>query len=180
MVIVYWLLIVLMLVGVVGAIVPGIPGSSLIVISVVVWGALHGFSTVQLSLIVAIAVLVLSLGIDWLATYWGVKFAGASNWGLTGAIAGLTLGFLLGILPFSLPLGGPLLIIVAPIIGAFIGEFLFRRDLELSARTKQALQSCVGIVVGSIVGRLIQGVLAVAALIVFLVQTFPLVWSGQI
>jgi uncharacterized protein len=180
MVFLYWLLVILMVVGVVGAVVPGIPGSSLIVIGVLVWGAIKGFATVDWALGVSITVLVLSIGIDLLATYWGVKRAGASQWGLNGAIAGFTLGFLLGFLPISLPIGGPLLIIITPMLGAFIGEYLYRRELERIARINQAFQAGVGIVVGSIIGRLIQGVLAFAALIVFLWQTVPLVWSGQV
>lgn len=179
MVILYWLLVVLMLVGVVGAVVPGIPGSSLILISVVVWGAIHGFSTVQIPLIAAIAVFILSIGIDFLATYWGVKQAGASNWGLTGAMVGLVVGTL-GLLP-ALPFGGPILgILIGPLLGAFIGEFIYRRELQLAPRTEQAFKAGVGIVVGTIVGRVIQGILAIGAFVIFMLQTFPLVWTGQI
>ncbi len=177
MVILYWLLVVLMVVGVIGAIVPGIPGSSLILIAVVIWGAIDGFSTVYWALGIAILVFLLSIGIDYLAAYWGAKRSGASNWSQIGAIVGLVVATL-GLLP-ALPFGGPLLgILLGPLLGAAIGEFLYRRELEISLRLKQAFQAGVGIIVGSIVGRLIQGVLAIAALGVFLWQTLPHVVGG--
>jgi hypothetical protein len=171
--ILYWLLVAVMLVGVVGAVIPGIPGSSLIAIAVVIWGAVHGFSDLSWALGVAIVVLLLSLGIDFLASYWGAKQAGASNWGQIGAIAGLVVGTL-GLLP-ALPFGGPILgILFGPLLGAIVGEFLYRGELDLAPRTKQAFKAGVGIVVGSVIGRLIQGLLAIAAVVVFLVTTWPL------
>lgn len=172
MVILYWLLIVLMVVGIIGALVPGIPGASLILVSIFVWGAIDGFTKVWVALVTALAVLLLSLGIDFLAAYWGGKQAGASNWGQIGAFVGLTLGFF-GFLP-ALPFGGPLLgVVIGPLIGAIVGEFLYRRDLELQPRIKLAAQAGVGIVVGNLVGRLIQGVLAIASVVVFIFTTWP-------
>ena len=172
MVILYWLLIALMVVGVIGAVVPGIPGASLILIGVVIWGAINGFSTVSWPLGIALVVLLLSLGIDFLATYWGAKRAGASNWGQIGAIVGLVLG-VFGLLP-ALPIGGPIVgVLFGPLLGAFIGEFLYRRELELNPRFKQALTASIGIVVGSLVGRLIQGVLAIGSVVVFIYTTWP-------
>jgi hypothetical protein len=169
----YWLLVAVMVVGVIGAVVPGLPGSSLILIAVVVWGAVQGFSSVSWALGVTIGVLLLSLGIDFLATYWGAQRAGASSWGQIGAIAGLIVGTL-GLLP-ALPFGGPILgILLGPFVGAIIGELLYRRDIELEPRVKQALKAGVGIVVGSLIGNLIQGLLAIAAVVVFLATTWQL------
>lgn len=176
--ILYWVLVAVMLVGVIGAVVPGIPGATLIVIPVAIWGAINGFSGVWVPLAVAIAVLLLSIGIDFLATYWGAKQAGASQWGQTGAIVGLFIG-VFGLLP-ALPFGGPLLgILIGPLLGAFIGEFLFRRELELTPRAKQSLKAGIGIIVGSLVGRLIQGALALVAVIVFLFSTWSQVFGSS-
>lgn len=162
----YWLLVALMLVGIVGAVVPGVPGTSLILVAILIWGAVAGFSTVGVSLAITIVVLLLSIGIDLLATYWGAKRAGASLWGQVGAIVGLLLGFL-GLLP-ALPVGGPLLgIILGALLGAMAGEFLYRRDIRLAAK------AALGVVVGSLVGNVIQGILALGVVIVFLVTTWP-------
>jgi uncharacterized protein len=165
MAVLYWALVSVMVVGIVGAVVPGIPGTSLIVAAIVIWGAVHGFSSVTLPLAIAIVVLLVSIGVDFLATYWGAKKAGASNWGQIGAVIGLLAGFF-GLLP-ALPLGGPLLgILIGPLLGAIIGEYIYRRDLKL------AVKAGIGIVVGSLVGNLIQGVLAIATVAVFLFTTW--------
>lgn len=172
MLILYWLLVALMVFGIIGAVVPGIPGTSLILVAIVIWGVVQGsFSNVTVPLIVTIAVLLLSTGIDILATYWGAKRAGASKWGQIGAIVGLFFG-IIGFLP-ALPFGGPLLgILIGPLLGAIVAEYLYQRDLKL------ALKAGVGIVVGSLVGNLIQGVLAIATVGVFLYTTLPQVLGG--
>ena len=169
MVALYCVLVIAMLVGIVGAVVPGIPGTSVILASIVIWGAVRGFADVTIALAVGVIVFLMSLGIDFLATYWGAKKAGASNWGQIGSIVGFILGFL-GFLP-TLPIGGLLGPIVGiffgPLVGAIVGEFLFRKDIMI------AIKAGVGIVVGSIVGNLIQGVLAVITVTIFIFTTFP-------
>jgi uncharacterized protein YqgC (DUF456 family) len=166
MAVLYWSLVALMVIGVIGAVVPGLPGTSLVVVAIAIWGFAQGFAGLWIPIAVAITVLLLSVGVDLLATYWGAKKAGASKWGQIGAIVGLLLGFF-GLLP-ALPFGGPLLgILIGPLAGAIIGEYLYRKDLTL------AVKAGVGIVVGSLIGNLIQGLLAIAAVIVFLVSTWP-------
>ena len=170
--ILYWVLIAVMLLGVVGAVVPGIPGPSLILVAILIWGIVQGFGSISWPLITIFIILILSAGIEFLATYWGAKRAGASKWGQAGAILGLVLGFL-GLLP-ALPFGGPLLgILLGPILGAFIGEFLYRSELELEPRIKLAFKASVGIVVGSLIGNLIEGLLALASVIIFVITTWP-------
>lgn len=161
-----------MVVGVIGAVVPGIPGTSLIMLAVVIWGAVQGsLGSVSVPLSVAIVVLLLNVGIDFLASYWGAKRAGASKWGQIGAIVGLVLG-VLGLLP-ALPLGGPLLgILLGPLLGAVVAEYFYRRDIKL------ALKAGLGIVVGSLLGNLIQGLLAIAVVGVFLFTTWSQIAAG--
>jgi uncharacterized protein len=170
--IIYWLLVAVMAVGIIGAVVPAIPGASLILIAIIIWGFISdSFAAIQTPLIVTIFVLLLSVGVDFLASYLGAKKAGASQWGQIGAIVGLVLGFL-GLLP-TLPFGGPLFgMLLGPLVGAIIGEYLYRRDLGL------AIKAGVGIVAGTLVGNLIQGLLAIAAVVVFLVTTWPQVFGS--
>ena len=54
--ILYWLLVALMVVGIIGAVVPGIPGISLVVVAIVIWGIIQGFAGLGVPLAVAIAV----------------------------------------------------------------------------------------------------------------------------
>src|SRR4028118_1601707 len=170
--ILYWVVIAVMLVGVVGAVVPGIPGPSLILVAILVWTIVQGFNVSWVPLIAIFVILILSAGVELLATYWGAKQAGASKWGQIGALIGLGLGFF-GLLP-ALPLGGPLIgILFGPLIGAFIGEFLYRRDLELGLRANQALKAGIGVVLGSLVGNLIEGLLAFVAVVIFVWSTWP-------
>jgi uncharacterized protein YqgC (DUF456 family) len=165
MTLLYWLLVALMVVGIIGAVVPGIPGTILIVTAVVIWGMVHGFAGLSIPLTVAIVVLVANMGMDFLATYLGAKQAGASKWGQIGAVVGLLLG-VFGLLPI-LPFGGPLLgLLLGPLLGAIVGEYIYRRDIKLAARAG------LGIVVGSLIGSLIQGLLAALAVVVFLVTTW--------
>lgn len=175
--IIYWLLIAVMLVGVVGAVVPGIPGPSLILVAILVWIVVQGFKVNWIPLIAILAILILSAGIEFLATYWGARQAGASRWGQIGAVVGLVLGFF-GLLP-ALPVGGPLLgILIGPLLGAIIGEFLYRRNLPLDARTQQSVKAGAGVVVGSLVGNLIEGLLAIAAVVIFVISTWSQVMGG--
>jgi uncharacterized protein YqgC (DUF456 family) len=62
--------------------------------------------------------------------------------------------------------------LLGPLLGAIIGEFLYKRDLPL------AFKAGIGIVVGTLVGNLIQGLLAIAVFGVFLATTWPQVYGG--
>ena len=167
----YWFLVALMGIGIVGAFVPVLPGTGLILGAVLVW-TFVGPTVSSLPLIVAIAAFILSLGIGYLATYIGTKKVGASSWGQTGSIIGLGLGFL-GLLP-ALPVGGPLLgILAGSMLGAFLGEFLFRKELDITERIKLSSKVSLAVVVSSVVGTLLEGLLAFTAVIVFLWKTWP-------
>jgi len=170
MLILYWSLVVVMVIGIIGAVTPVIPGISLIAGATVVWAVATGFpQNAVIPMIEALIVLAIGIGVDFLAGYFGAKQAGASKWGQIGAMVGLLLG-VFGFLP-TIPIGGPLGpligIILGPVIGAIVGELLYRRDLGI------ALKAALGIVVGTIIGNLIQGVLAIATVIFFLFFTWP-------
>lgn len=169
MLILYWCLVALMLIGIVGAVVPAIPGISLIAIAAFVWMLATGFNNGVTAFAVAIVVLGLGILVDFLAGYWGAKQAGASQWGQIGAVIGMVVG-ILGLLP-TVPFGGPLSpvlgIIIGSVVGAAIGEFLYRRDAVAAGK------AALGIVVGTLIGNLIQAILALATTIVFLITTWP-------
>jgi uncharacterized protein len=169
----YWLLLIVMLLGVIGAFIPAIPGPSLIVGAVIAAGFIYGWPEMIIPLIVSVVVLVLCFAIEYLAGVLGGQKAGASHWGQVGSMIGLGLGFF-GMLP-ALPVGGPLLgIFFGPFIGAVTGEILYLlRDGNLSAvdRLQKSLRAGIGIVAGSLMGLVMQGMLCLGALIVFLVVT---------
>jgi hypothetical protein len=171
LVILYFILIAVMLIGVLGALLPAVPGVGLILVAILVWGFVTQFQGMAVSLVVTVLILLLSLGIEFLATYWGVKKFGASSWSQIGSIVGLIVG-MLGLLP-ALPVGGPIIgILFGSILGAFIGEFAYRKELALVPRMQTAGKVCVGIVVGSVVGNIIKSLLALTAVIVFVLTTW--------
>lgn len=170
--ILYWIVLALMFIGVIGAIIPGLPGSSIILAAILIWSIATEFNGVGLPLILIFIVLILSAGMEYLALYWGVQQAGASHWSTYGAIAGMTLGFL-GLLP-ALPIGGPLFgILFGAIVGAFVGEYLYRSNLESTERIVQAFKVSFSIVIASIIGNIIEAFLAALAVIIFIVSTWP-------
>jgi uncharacterized protein len=161
------------LAGVVGAIVPVIPGPSLILGASIMAGFLYHWDEVTISLIVSSVVLVMCFAIDQLSGIWGAQKAGASHWGQIGSIVGLCLGFV-GLLP-ALPLGGPLVgMFFGPFIGAVVGELLYPRQAPAGDRFRISVKAGVGIVLGSVIGLILQGLLSLFAAIVFAATTWHL------
>jgi len=168
----YWLLVAVMGLGIIGSFVPVLPGITLVLAAMVVWGLVQGFAGLAVPLAVAAVAVVLSFAIDYLAGVIGAQRVGASRWGQIGAFVGMALG-LFGLLPF-LPTGIPFIgLILGTVAGAFAGEFLYRRELNWWPRTRQSAKVGLAIVVGSLVGNVLQGILAFATTLVFVVVTWP-------
>ncbi|NEQ49674.1 MAG: DUF456 family protein [Leptolyngbya sp. SIO3F4] len=180
MLILYWILLIVMGAGIIGAFLPAFPGIGLIVVAIAIWGAVVGFSTpVIIALGIAIAIFAVTTAIDYLAGYVGARKVGASNWGQFGAVIGMILG-ILGLLP-ALPIGGPIFgLLFGSMLGAFVGEMLHRRDLALPARCKLGAKVSLAIVVSSLIGNVIAGVLSIIATVVFLVATWPTVMPSTL
>lgn len=174
-VLVYFGLLALMVVGILGAMIPAIPGPSLVVIAIVIWGLIKGFGPIAAPLTVAIVILVLCTAIDWLGGILGAQKAGAGPWAQWGALIGGLAG-VFGLLP-ALPIGGPIAgLLFGPLLGAFIGEFLDRsrgvKKMPIGPRLRGSCKAAIGIFVGTIVGQLAQAILALVATIVFIVNTW--------
>jgi uncharacterized protein len=178
--VIYWILLFVMLLGIVGSVIPAIPGPTLIVGAVVVAGLFYGWSNVMVPLVVALVVLVLCFAIEYLAGVLGGQKAGASHWGQIGSMIGLGLGFF-GMLP-ALPVGGPLVgIFFGPFIGAVVGELLYlirERSSPAADLVIKALRAGVGIVVGSVIGLVMQGLLCLGAVLVFIFTTYSYGWPS--
>ncbi len=168
----YWILIAVMLVGVAGAVLPGVPGPSLILGAILVWCFATKFALFGWPLGLIFLALILSAGVEFLGAYWGAKQVGASQWSQIGGLVGMGLGFF-GLLP-ALPLGGPLVgILFGAVLGAFLGEYLFRGELAFKERLKQSLKVSVAIAVGSLIGNLLEVILAIVAVGIFVWATWP-------
>lgn len=174
----YWIVIAVMVIGIIGTFVPFLPGTSLILGAILVWGIATQFTGIAWPMILVVAILILSAAVEYFAALWGVQQVGASKWAQYGSIIGLVVG-ILGLLP-ALPVGGPLLgILIGPILGAFIGEFLYLRDLEFQPRIKQSFKASIGVFIGSVVGNVVEVFLSIVAVMIFIFTTWPQVATLQ-
>jgi len=128
--------IIFMIIGIIGCLVPILPGPPLSFIGLIF---LHltrfgQFTTPSLIILGTVAVLVTVL--DYIVPVWGTKKFGGSKYGTKGATVGLIVGFFLG------PLG----IILGPLIGAFIGEMIFKDDISYAF--KAGFGSLLGFLTG--------------------------------
>ena len=131
---------VVVLVGVVGTVLPGLPGAVLVLAGFVWLAWLDEFTHIGRGTIVLLTALTIaSYAVDLAATALGAQRAGASRWAVTGAFAGTLVGLF-----FGLP--GLLL---GPFVGAVAGEYLSRRTLREA--TRAGLGAWIGIVVGTAV-----------------------------
>lgn len=170
-------LLLITLVGVVGAVLPVIPGPSLILGASVAAGFLYQWQNATTTIVVSAIVVVMCFAIEQLAGIWGAQKAGASSWGQIGSIVGLLLGFF-GLLP-ALPVGGPLVgLFFGPFIGAVVGELLYPRQAPFGERVQISVKAGVGIVLGSVLGLLLQGLLSLFAAIVFAATTWQFGFGG--
>lgn len=135
-----------MLVGLVGTIVPGIPGTPVIFAAALGNRLWFGDRGPALWVILTLGVLMaVSLAVDFLATTVGAKKLGASHRGMIGAV----LGGMIGI--FFPPIG----LVLGPFLGAMLFEAVGGRDW------REAGQAGVGAALGFLagtVGRIACGV----------------------
>ena len=150
-----WLLVALLLmaVGLVGTVVPVLPGILLVFLGALVYAFGSGFTVIGVGHLVLFGALTgLALLLDGAANLLGARAFGASRWGIIGALLGVIVG---------LVLGGPFGLILGPIVGAVALEALSGQPL------RQALRSGVGSAVGYVLGTAAEVALALVIVIVF-------------
>jgi len=144
-----------MLAGLVGSIVPVLPGTPVILVAAIAhrlyFGAAGASNWVLASLVL---LTLLSFGFDYLASVLGARKLGATWRGVLGALAGAIVGVF-----FSLP--G---IILGPFIGALLLELAGGRQLKPAARA--GFGALLGLLAGA-VGKL---AICVAMIALFLVN----------
>jgi uncharacterized protein YqgC (DUF456 family) len=136
-----WILAVLLvLAGLVGIVLPALPGTFLVFLGLLLAAWIDGFDKVGWGVIALLGGLaVLSTVLDFVVTGLGARRAGASKQAVVGAAAGTIAGLFFG-LP-GLFLG--------PFVGAAAGEYLARRDAVQAGRA--GLGTWLGIVLGTAV-----------------------------
>jgi uncharacterized protein len=167
------LTIVLMLVGLIGSVVPGLPGVTLIFLSALLYAILTDFQNVGTVVIVILFVLAaLAFVIDFFATSYGARRFGASNWGTVGGAIGGIAGALAGLLLAGI--GSLFGLIAGTIAGVFIGEYLRRErrgdpdeQEATDADWRRASRAAGGVIVGYLASAVVQGLLGLASVIIF-------------
>ena len=156
--IVFWILAAALVgAGLVGLVLPAIPGAPLIFAGLLLAAWAEDFVHVGLWTIVVLAVLaVLTYGIDLWATMFGAKEFGASRKAVVGAIIGSIVGIFLGFPA----------VIFGPFIGAVIGELLAQKNL------RQAPRAGIGATIGLVLGAALKLSIAFAMIGVFVVARF--------
>ena len=130
----------LMVAGVVGTVVPVIPGAVLILAGACLGGWIDDWTRVSWWTLGALGVLtVLSVVVDFAAGSVGARRVGASKSAVTGAAIGTLAGVFTG-------LWG---LLFMPFVGAAIGEYLSERNVERAGRV--GIATGVGLLVGTAV-----------------------------
>jgi len=181
-----WITLAVMLVGLVGSVLPGLPGVPLIFISGLVYAIATDFEVVSvltvglLGLFAAIA-----LVLDFVATAYGARRFGASNWGTAGGAIGGIVGALIGAL--FLGIGALFGLVLGSIGGVFLGEYLKRRREPEPAggeesrvhrahseqgEWRRTTRAAGGVLIGYVASAIVQGFLGLLSVIVFVITLF--------
>lgn len=138
MTVVLWVLgAVLVAVGLVGVVVPALPGTVLVFAGLLLTAWADNFTRVSVWTIAVIGVIgAASYGVDFVAAALGAQRLGASRRAMVGAGLGTLFGLFLG-------LPG---VIVGPFIGAVLGELSLNRDLKQASRA--GIAAWIGFAIG--------------------------------
>lgn len=140
-------------VGLVGCIVPVIPGPPISYAGLILAWAVRGWSTEALGWVTVIVLgtaVILVTAFDTLAPVLGAKRYGASKAGIWGSVIGMVVG-ILGFLPV-----GPLGMLVGAFAGAWVGE------LVTGKAGAAALKAAWGVFVGTVMGIVMKLIVSAA------------------
>ena len=149
----------LLVAGMVGCVLPVLPGHLIILIGVIAYRLMLGpEGGVQWwSFAILIALMAISQTFEMLSGAAGAKWFGGTRWGAIGAVAGSIAGMFF--LPFGLLLG--------PLIGAFVCEIAFAKK-----QGHHAAISGVGSVVGTLAGMGFKIAIGLAMIAWFFLDVF--------
>jgi len=133
-----WILVVLLiLVGLAGTVLPALPGTAFVLAGIVLGAWIDDFQRVGGVTIAVVAVLAVAAWVlDYVAGLLGAKKAGASRQALVGAALGTVVGLFMGIVG----------VLFMPLVGAALGEYVARREQGQALRVGVA--TWLGIMAG--------------------------------
>lgn len=140
----------MMLIGLIGCIVPGLPGTPIAYIGLWIAQATEKIHfSWQFLLIWGIVVVIISV-LDYVVPAWGTKHYGGTKWGVWGSTIGVFVGLFFGAMG----------VILGPLVGAVIGELISGK--QLNDALKAGWGSFVGILFGTILKLIACGLMTVA------------------
>jgi len=155
----WFIMIVLFAVGLIGTIAPVLPGTTIILAAAVIHRIMLGpeKSIGWVTIIILVLLTLVSYVFDFVGSYFGSKYFGATKWGAFGAILGALIGLLFGVIG----------LFAGPVIGAVAGEFIAGKRMIDAGRAGWG--SLLGNL-GAMIGRL---VIALVMISIFLVSVPP-------
>ena len=141
---------ILMLIGIIGCIVPGLPGTPIAYAGLWIAQITErvDFSW-QFLLIWGVVTVVIS-ALDYIVPAWGTKRYGGTKWGVWGSTIGVFVGLF----------AGPWGVILGPLVGAVIGELLGGKAAQEALRAGWG--SFIGILFGTIIKLIACGLMLTA------------------
>lgn len=139
--VVYWILAVALIgIGVVGTVLPALPGAILVFAGIALAAWIDGFTRIGVPTLVVLAVLTaIAWMTDLVAAAAGAKKVGASAFAIVGATIGTIAGVFTGFIG----------LLFLPLVGAAIGEYAAQRDLVQAG--KVGVATWLGLVIGTAV-----------------------------
>lgn len=151
--VIFWLALFVMAIGVLGTLLPVIPGTPLIFLVALGYGFYEGFHKVTpLILGILFGLMVITFVVDYLAGVVGAKKYGATKFGTWGSF----IGGIIGVILFNIP--G---LLFGPFVGAVAGEMITGR------KAQEAMKVGLGTVVGLAGGAVFKFVFAAAMVAVY-------------
>jgi uncharacterized protein YqgC (DUF456 family) len=135
-----WILVVVLIAtGVVGTILPALPGALLVFAGILLGAWIDHFDRVSITIVVICGVLtLLAWATDYAAAMLGAKRAGASRLAVIGAAIGTVAGVFTGLVG----------LIFMPLVGAAIGELIAVRNATRAA--KVGISTWIGLLLGTL------------------------------
>ena len=159
-----WILTLLLTgIGLLGVIVPLLPGTTLILLALVVHKLLLPGSLGAAPLVWIAIGWALSVVIDFVGVLIGTKLFGGSRWGMAGASGGALVGMF-----FSLPA-----LVLGTIFGAVVAERYVAKKTH-----RQSLRAGAGAAFGFVLSTAGRLACAVIMILIFLMAVQPPVWGG--
>lgn len=139
-----------MLIGIIGCIIPGLPGTPIAYAGLWLAQATDRIDFGWRFLLIWGIVTIIVSVLDYVVPAWGTKTFGGTRWGVWGSTLGVFVGLFFGALG----------VILGPLAGAILGELIGGKDTK--AALKAGWGSFIGLLCGTIIKLICCGLMTIA------------------